>query len=78
MASLVAQGSRVGDGSITLTAQNLSGLSGTVAVAYTGDDTDAGNSLELVRYSDNVDYYGPVLLTTTAPADPVQSSEAGI
>lgn len=75
MASLVAQGSRVGDGSITLTAQNLSGLSGTVVVAYSGD---AGNSLELVRYSDNVNYYGPVLLTTTAPADPVQSSEAGI
>jgi len=37
---LVAQGSRAGDGEVTLTEQGGSGLSGTVDVAYTGDDND--------------------------------------
>ncbi len=41
--NLVAQGSRTGDGSITLSAQNSSGLTGTVTVAFTVDDTDAAN-----------------------------------
>lgn len=41
--ALVAQGSSVGDGAIALTAQNGSGVSGAVTVAYTTDDNDAGN-----------------------------------
>ena len=36
---LVAQGSRSGDGVLTLAAQGGSGISGRVTVAYTGDDT---------------------------------------
>jgi len=35
----VAQGSRSGDGVITLTERNSSGISGNVTVAYTGDDS---------------------------------------
>jgi len=45
-ASLVASGTRTGDGSITLTEQNSSGLSGSVTVTYTTDDTDAGNTID--------------------------------
>ena len=41
--SLVASGSRSGDGSLYLLAQNSSGITGTVVVAYTADDTDNGN-----------------------------------
>lgn len=41
----VASGSRVGDGSITLTASNSSGITGTVTVTYTTDDTDTANTL---------------------------------
>jgi len=78
MASKVAEGSRVGDGAITLAAQGGSGLTGSVTVAYTVDDTDASNSLALNASSDNTDTYGPVRLSTTAPADPVQVSEAGV
>lgn len=37
---LVAQGQRDGDGSVTLAEQDSSGLSGSVDVAYTQDDTD--------------------------------------
>ncbi len=37
---LVAQGQRAGDGEVTLSEQNSSGLSGTVDVAYTQDDND--------------------------------------
>ena len=37
----VAAGSRVGDGSITLAATNSSGLTGSVVVTYSGDDTDS-------------------------------------
>lgn len=43
--NLVASGTRTGDGSITLTAQNSSGISGSVTVAYTTDDTDSGNKI---------------------------------
>jgi hypothetical protein len=43
-ANLVASGSRAGDGAITLTAQNSSGLSGSVTVAYTIDDADLANN----------------------------------
>ena len=47
-ADLVASGSRTGDGSITLAEQNSSGISGSVTVAYTGDDvTYAANTLTL-------------------------------
>lgn len=41
---LVVSGSRVGNGVINLLQQNNSGLAGRVTVAYTGDDTDAGNT----------------------------------
>jgi len=37
---LVAQGTLVGDGTMTLAAQNSSGLSGSVSVAYSATDTD--------------------------------------
>lgn len=44
--NLVAQGSRSGDGEVSLAEQNSSGLTGAVTVAYTGDDTDlASNTL---------------------------------
>jgi hypothetical protein len=44
--NLVAQGSRSGDGAITLTEQNSSGLAGSVTVTYSGDDTTlAANTL---------------------------------
>ncbi len=46
--NLVATGSRVGDGVITLSASGGSGLSGSVTVAYTIDDTTtAANTLTL-------------------------------
>lgn len=38
--SLVATGSKVGDGTITMAEQNASGLTGSATVAYTIDDTD--------------------------------------
>jgi hypothetical protein len=44
---LVAEGTRTGDGAITLAAANGSGLSGSVMVAYTADDGDAGNTLDV-------------------------------
>lgn len=44
----VATGSRDGDGIITLTASNTSGITGSVTVAYSGDDTTlAANTLTL-------------------------------
>lgn len=46
--SLVAQGTSVGDGVITLAEQNSSGLTGSVTVAYTADDTDNGNTVVIV------------------------------
>lgn len=49
--SLVASGSRSGDGSITLTAQNGSGLSGSVTVAYTGDETTVASQTLTCSYS---------------------------
>lgn len=45
MTQLVAQGSRVGDGVVYLQMQNSSGLIVSVTVAYTGNDTDSGNTL---------------------------------
>ena len=44
---IVAQGSLTGDGTITLTQQLGSGLSGSVDVAWTANDTDIGNTLVL-------------------------------
>lgn len=41
----VAEGSSVGDGAITLAAANASGITGTVTVTYTGDETDSGNQI---------------------------------
>jgi hypothetical protein len=41
----VATGSRSGDGSITLAGQNGATIYGSVTVAYTADDADAGNTL---------------------------------
>lgn len=46
-ADLVAQGSRTGDGLITLSEQNNSGMTGSVTVTYSVDDTDAANTLVL-------------------------------
>jgi hypothetical protein len=42
--NLVASGTRTGDGSITLNEANSSGLTGSVTVAYIGDDTDLENN----------------------------------
>ena len=39
----VASGSRTGDGSVTLTASNASGITGSVTVTYTGDVTSGAN-----------------------------------
>ena len=51
-ANLVAQGSKVGDGEITLTAQNTSGLTGSVTVTYASDDTTlAANTLTFATLS---------------------------
>lgn len=44
---LVAQGSRSGNGTLTLTEQNNSGVSGSVDVTFTIDDTDAANLLTM-------------------------------
>lgn len=43
----VAEGNRTGDGLITLNEQNSSGLTGSVMVTYSADDTDSGNKLML-------------------------------
>jgi hypothetical protein len=43
--NLVAQGTSAGDGTVTLAAQNSSGIYGTVDVTYTGDDTDYLNQI---------------------------------
>jgi lysophospholipase L1-like esterase len=40
----IAYGSRSGDGAVTLSQDNSSGISGTVTVAYTIDDTDVANN----------------------------------
>jgi hypothetical protein len=45
--NLVASGSRSGDGAITLTEQNSSGITGAVTVAYTADDEDLANILHV-------------------------------
>jgi vacuolar-type H+-ATPase subunit H len=47
-ANLVASGSKVGDGAISLAEQNESGLTGAITVTYTGDDTDAANIITAV------------------------------
>lgn len=39
MSSLIAEGTRTGDGRVILAERNVSGLSGSVSVAYTQDDT---------------------------------------
>lgn len=44
-ANLVAQGSRVGDGAITLSETLSSGLTGSVAVTYTGDDITIADNI---------------------------------
>lgn len=49
-ASQVATGSRVGDGVITITASNASGITGVVTVAYTIDDVDSANILTLNQF----------------------------
>lgn len=46
-ANLVASGTRTGDGAITLTEENSSGITGTVTVAYTADDEDQSNMLHI-------------------------------
>lgn len=49
--NLVASGSRTGDGSITLTQQNTSGISGSVTVAYTTDETTLSAQILTIGYS---------------------------
>lgn len=44
-ANLVCSGSRTGDGVVTLNEQNASGLTGSVSVIYSFDDTDLENNL---------------------------------
>lgn len=68
--SLVAQGSRVGDGPITLAAQSGSGLSGSVTVAYTAGDADAANIIHVNWQSSNTDLAGPLYLCDDVPAVP--------
>jgi hypothetical protein len=46
----VAEGSLAGDGTITLAEQNNSGISGTVAVTYTTDDTDIVLTIDKIHY----------------------------
>lgn len=46
----VATGSRSGDGSITLAATNSSGLSGSVVVTYSGDDTDITLTINTIDF----------------------------
>lgn len=62
--NLVATGSRVGNGVINLAQQNNSGLGGHVTVAYSGDDTDTGNTItvstEQPMTQDVVSYLRPV------------------
>ncbi len=50
-ATLVASGSRTGDGSITLAEQNDSGLSGSVTLAYTNDLAAADDAWVEVRWA---------------------------
>ena len=45
----VVSGTRVGDGAITLSEVNSSGIAGSVTVTYTADDTDAANILTVNR-----------------------------
>lgn len=47
--NLVASGSSVGDGAITLAEQNSSGISGNVDVAYSGDDIDLINNILMIK-----------------------------
>ena len=70
---LVAQGSRSGDGVITLAEQNASGLSGSVTVAYSGDDTDSGNTIYVCRLSANTALTGPVFLSDDVPGEPANT-----
>jgi len=43
--ALVVEGTLVGDGTITLTEQNNSGMSGSIDIAFTVDDTDGNNKI---------------------------------
>jgi hypothetical protein len=58
--TLLAEGSRVGDGSVTLTERNDSEISGTVAVTYTVDDVDVANILTPTT---------PTITRTAVPTD---------
>jgi hypothetical protein len=53
--TLVAQGSRAGDGLVTLAAQNDSGLTGSVQVAYTVDDTSVTLAVPIFTWVCNYD-----------------------
>jgi hypothetical protein len=56
MSQLMAVGSVTGDGTITLAPQNASGVGGTVQVAYTQDDADANNKLQVTTNAAAVTY----------------------
>lgn len=49
--NLVASGSRVGDGSVTLSASGGSGITGSVTVAYSGDDTTVSANILTLSYT---------------------------
>jgi hypothetical protein len=49
MTAKVAEGTRVGDGVITLAASGGSGLTGSATVTYTADDIDALNVIDCVN-----------------------------
>jgi len=76
-ATKVAEGTNVGDGTITMVAQGGSGLTGSVDVTYSGDDTDAANVMRCNVQSNNTDTYGPVELTDTPTPEPTQAVSGG-
>lgn len=75
---LVATGTSVGDGAVTLAASGGSGLTGSATVTYSGDDTDSANLIRTNTQSDNTDTYGPIELTTATPSDPTQTVRGGL
>ena len=66
-ANLVAQGTRTGDGAITLTAQNSSGLTGTVTVAYSGDDVTYTANILTTALINAQKYDASAIATTQIP-----------
>ena len=77
LSAKVAQGTRTGDGVVTLTQANVSGISGSISVTYTGDDI-AWNVLTRRRFLCTVTANGwtaDYLYQTDDTADPVGFDE---